>query len=388
MKDKLKKLKDWYAFYGYYLFWILLHPSNILFFTIIVSSILLIISTNSWLITWVALEINLILFIPLILKKNNKYQREAALKYFIVQATASILILIRLFRIKITHNIRISLITISLIIKIAAAPFHQWMPSIIQGLRWPATFLLLTLQKVSPLVLISLNVVHFMVIKILFFFITIRALIGAAGGLIQRSLQKILAYSSISHLSWILRRILININMWISYFIVYSLLIYTIVFSFYYFKIYYLSHLFNNNFILNTLISITFLSLGGLPPFSGFFPKLIVVNLIIESSNPVLLLPIISGTLIRLFFYLRVVFKNLFISLRINIKNKKQNKNSHIVFLLNIIIIITGYLILLIILNFKLYKTKSLQSFKKESFLSLIIFSGFILNSQIITQSK
>lgn len=308
---------------------IFLHPVNILFLITLILSIITIISSRTWLIVWVALEINIISFIPLIINKKNKYQAETALKYFIIQAISSIFILTRLFFIKNSANITNIIITRGLILKRGVAPLHQWLPPVSEGLSWPLFFILNIPQKVGPLRLISsINPELF----ILYFFIVASALIGRSIGLSQFSLRKILIYSSISHISWLLTRLFINNNLWILYFIVYTTILTPIIYIFKKFNLNHLKHIINNkNKILKTTISLNILSLGGLPPFSGFILKFIVIVELINNklSSNFLIAPLLLSALINLFFYIRVRLRTLTLSnsltTNFNIKIIKKN---------------------------------------------------------------
>lgn len=264
------------------------------------------ICSNSWFRIWIGLEINLIAFIPLINKNYNLLSTESSLKYFLVQALASRILLLRIILL-ILFNFKFYnlIINSSLLLKIGAAPFHFWMPRVREGLDWINLLLLLTWQKIAPF-LALFNNINF---NLLIIIILITSLIGALGGLNQTSLRKIITYSRINHLGWILIRLIFNKNIWILYFCVYSLisLIRFILFNF--LKTFYLNQLvFNiNNFLLKFLIFCNFLSLGGLPPFLGFIPKWIILEYL-TYNNPFLITFLVIITIISLNFYLRITY--------------------------------------------------------------------------------
>ena len=56
------------------------------------------------------------------------------------------------------------------------------------------------------------------------------------------------------------------------------------------------------------LLSILFLSLGGFPPFLGFYPKLITINYILDSIIIFDLLILVVGSIINIFFYINIIF--------------------------------------------------------------------------------
>ena len=301
------------------------------------------ISSNSWLGAWIGLEINLLSFIPLINEgKKNLISSERRLKYFLIQAFASsillfsIIILLILFNLNfINKSFNILLILSTLILKRGAAPFHFWFPGVIEGLNWINNLILITWQKIAPLILISYNLNYTFFI----FSIIISILIGALGGLNQTSLRKLIAFSSINHLGWILIAIINNEILWIIYFIFYSFLSFSIIFIFNFFKLFHLNQILNFS-ILNSIIKfflfLNLLSLGGLPPFLGFLPKWLIIQNLLLINQYFLLIISICFSLITLFFYLRISFSMLILNYNKNswiIKNFYNKKNFFFLFL-------------------------------------------------------
>lgn len=293
---------------GKFLFFLIFNNSSkLIFIIILIIRTIFIISSNSWITIWIGIEINLLSFIPLI--RNNKLiSSEASLKYFLIQTFASSIILISII---ITINYQLILfkilIIISILLKIGAAPFHFWIPIIIEGISWNNSLLLLTWQKIAPIIIISYIIIN----KIIFIRITLSAFIGAIGGLNQTSLRKLIAYSSINHIRWILIRIIYSHTIWLIYFLIYSIIILTIIINLNSIKISHINQLFSSfyyNKTLKFLFIINLLSIGGLPPFSGFLPKWILINFIINNNQFLILFLLIIFSLITLFYYLRLCF--------------------------------------------------------------------------------
>lgn len=271
---------------------------------------------------WIGLEINLLSFIPLILDKKNLFSSEAALKYFLTQALASSVFLFSILLFYLFYNFNLYyeinnyftlLISSSILIKIGCAPFHFWFPRVTEGLKWSSNLLLITWQKIAPLIIFSYCIEIYFLIFIVFFSIVF----GALGGLNQTSLRKLIAFSSINHLGWIIIRMYNNEILWIIYFLFYSFLSFNIIFIFNNFKLLNLNQTFymkNLNLILKTSIFIVLLSLGGLPPFLGFFPKWLVIETLSSQKIIFTLLFILFFTLITLFFYLRISYNALLIT--------------------------------------------------------------------------
>nr|YP_010417713.1 NADH dehydrogenase subunit 2 [Junonia zonalis]ARR27651.1 NADH dehydrogenase subunit 2 [Junonia vestina vestina]USF17456.1 NADH dehydrogenase subunit 2 [Junonia evarete occidentalis]USF17469.1 NADH dehydrogenase subunit 2 [Junonia evarete fuscescens]USF17872.1 NADH dehydrogenase subunit 2 [Junonia zonalis] len=289
--------------------------SNKMFFLFIVFfSTLISISANSWLGCWIGLEINLLSFIPLMSNPNNLLNSEASLKYFLTQSIASInflfSILLNLFLLKnfFMNNILSILIDSSLLMKMGSIPFHFWFPNIMEGLSWFNCFILMTWQKISPMILLS----YYMNLKFLFLIMIFNVLIGTISSFNQTSLRKLMAFSSINNLGWMLSALSISENLWMLYFLLYSLFISIMCFLFYIINVFYVNQLFNLNlnFSIKFSILINFLSLGGLPPFLGFFPKWMIINYLLYNNLFIISFIFTMSSLIMLFIYIRIIYSS------------------------------------------------------------------------------
>nr|YP_010329928.1 NADH dehydrogenase subunit 2 [Phragmatobia fuliginosa]UNP54680.1 NADH dehydrogenase subunit 2 [Phragmatobia fuliginosa] len=289
------------------------NSSKMFFFFILFNSTLIAISSNSWLGCWIGLEINLLSFIPLISNSNNLLATEASLKYFLTQSIASInflfTILLKMIMLKNFEMIFFLSIMInsSMLMKMGSAPFHFWFPNIVEGLNWLNNFILMTWQKITPMIILSY---YFNKNFILFIIIMMNVIIGALGGLNQTSLRKLMAFSSINNLGWMMSAIMITENLWLFYLFFYSFMISIMFFSFFMLNMFYINQLFTNNLmpIIKINLMINFLSLGGLPPFIGFFPKWIIINFLILNQMYFLTFIMIMMSLIVLFFYIRIIY--------------------------------------------------------------------------------
>nr|QBF00376.1 NADH dehydrogenase subunit 2 [Stegana sp. 3007 JL-2019] len=292
------------------------NSSKILFVIIMMSGSMITISSNSWLSAWMGLEINLLSFIPLMSDNNNNLLCvEASLKYFLIQALASTVLLFSIILMMLKNNINyeintfylMSMILSSLLLKSGATPFHFWFPSIMENLSWMNCLLLMTWQKIAPLMLIS----HVNMKFLLMLSITLSVLIGSLGGLNQSSLRKLMAFSSINHLGWMLMALNTTESIWFIYFLIYTFLSFTLTFMFNNFKIFHLNQmflLFFNSKILKFILFMNFLSLGGLPPFLGFLPKWLLIQQLSLDNQYFMLTILMMSTLITLFFYLRICY--------------------------------------------------------------------------------
>jgi len=301
---------------------------------------------------WIGLEINLLSFIPLITSKSNLNNSEAALNYFLIQAFASTIILfsiiiyiifinIDFFFINPLNKLPLSnfIISLTLILKLGVAPFHFWLPNVIENINWFNRFILITWQKLTPIIIISYLNLH----NFLLMFILLSTFVGAIGGLNQISIRKLIAFSSINHIGWIIAALIFNESIWLYYFLLYSFLNCSIIFIFKIFQIFYLNQiysLFNNYYLLKFSLISSLLSLGGLPPFLGFLPKLLIIQSLLFLKLNFINLFIILIRLITLYYYLKIGFSAFIINyneLIWNYKNFFKNKNFIIILYLNFI---------------------------------------------------
>nr|YP_009987466.1 NADH dehydrogenase subunit 2 [Nymphalis c-aureum]AOX13221.1 NADH dehydrogenase subunit 2 [Nymphalis c-aureum]USO21379.1 NADH dehydrogenase subunit 2 [Nymphalis c-aureum] len=317
---------------------LLLNNSNKMFFLFIVFfSTLISISSNSWLGCWIGLEINLLSFIPLMSNPNNLLNSEASLKYFLTQSIASInflfsiLLCMMSFNFFLIDNLFSIIINLSLMMKMGSAPFHFWFPNIMEGLSWLNCFILMTWQKISPMILIS----YYMNFNLLFFTMIINVMISTISSFNQISLRKLMAFSSINNLGWMLAALSISENLWLIYILFYSFFISIMCFLFYTLNIYYINQLynFNMNFFMKISILINFFSLGGLPPFLGFFPKWMIINHLLLNNLFIISFIFVMTSLIMLFIYIRILYFSLmFYSIKLK-WNKILIKNNYLIFI-------------------------------------------------------
>nr|YP_009860221.1 NADH dehydrogenase subunit 2 [Neoplocaederus obesus]QKW88538.1 NADH dehydrogenase subunit 2 [Neoplocaederus obesus] len=307
---------------------------KILFFSTLVLGTLIAISSYSWFSMWIGLEINLLSIIPLLSNTKNVYPSESALKYFITQALASSALLFSIIMsmnmnelLPQNSNYWMMILNSALLTKMGAAPFHAWFPEVMEGLDWMNCLIMLTWQKIAPMILLMYNSQMIIFLASIIVFSTV---IGGTLGLNQVSLRKIMAYSSINHIGWMIASMLNSQAIWFIYFSVYSVISANIVLIFSQLNVFFLKQLFNSmNFskTVKLFFILNFLSLGGLPPFLGFFPKWLTVNNLVSNNFILVSLALIVFTLITLFFYLRITFSTLVVNTNETLifKNEKSS---------------------------------------------------------------
>lgn len=170
------------------------------------------------------------------------------------------------------------------------------------GLRWVACGILLTWQKLAPFfILASLSYVY---VSFFLFFGVISSLVGGFMGIGQVQLRFLMSYSSIAHWGWIVRLMRVSFVGSVCYFSFYFL----ISVGLFYFLL--IGGLWRVNVVLSGFffVVVGFLSLAGLPPLSGFVPKLVGLQALASSGMYFVVLFLIFGSLLRLYYYLSILF--------------------------------------------------------------------------------
>nr|YP_010735468.1 NADH dehydrogenase subunit 2 [Rhipicephalus rutilus]WEI30802.1 NADH dehydrogenase subunit 2 [Rhipicephalus rutilus] len=302
---------------------------------IIFISILTSLSSNSWFIFWLMMEINMMSFIP-IMNEFKLKNYNSMIMYFIIQSFSSSLFFISSFQYSLLNmELFLGLINISILIKLGVIPFHFWLILISESLNFNSLLILLTIQKIIPLLIIE----KFMN-KLMIPLFVLSSLMASILAMKYKMMKKILIFSSISHQGWILCLIAKKMNFWFSYLIMYSVIIYSIINNCKMINFNSLNNLTSNKISMkmkNTMI-MSMMSLAGMPPFLGFFMKIMAILYLIK-MNLIFMIILIISSLINLFFYLRILTPFFFINLKFLMWNF-QTMKSNILIKINMILLI------------------------------------------------
>nr|YP_008758434.1 NADH dehydrogenase subunit 2 [Heptranchias perlo]BAO02714.1 NADH dehydrogenase subunit 2 [Heptranchias perlo] len=275
---------------------------------------------SHWLLVWMGLEINTLAIIPLMMYQHHPRAVEATTKYFLTQATASTLLLFASMTnawtsgewnlLEMSNPTSATLTTIALALKIGLAPMHFWLPEVLQGLNLTTGLILTTWQKLAPFAIL-LQLYPLLNPNLLLFLGISSALIGGWGGLNQTQLRKILAYSSIAHLGWMITILHYSPNLTQLNLILYIIMTLTTFLLFKMFnstKINSITISTTKSPLLTTITLMTLLSLGGLPPLTGFMPKWLILQELTKQNLAIPATIMALTTLLSLFFYLRLCY--------------------------------------------------------------------------------
>nr|ALO76441.1 NADH deshydrogenase subunit 2 [Impressosora (Neoeutrapela) sp. EUT01] len=313
---------------------------KLIFINTMIMGTIISISAYSWFSMWMGLEINMLSIIPLLSNQKNIYSSESSMKYFIIQAIASLIVIMSAMLMLLENefitppmnNMKLMLMDCALLTKLGAAPFHFWFPEVMEGLSWLNCLIMLTWQKIAPFMLIMNNNINQMLIN----FIMISCLIISTIMVFnQVSLRKIMAYSSINHIAWMLTALNSSMSSWTFYFLIYCLMNISITISFSIFNTFYMIQLFNSmnkNKQFKMLTMMNFLSMGGMPLFIGFLPKWLVIQSMTSENLHMMAVIMIMITLIMLFIYIRIS-SSLMILLTNEPKINKSKFNKQITFI-------------------------------------------------------
>nr|AAN15843.1 NADH dehydrogenase subunit 2 [Diporiphora lalliae] len=277
-------------------------------------------SANHWLTAWLGLELNMISIIPMIAKQKHPRATEAATKYFLTQAIASVLMLFSSSLnawqtgswdiTQLNNKLSCILIISALAMKMGAAPTHFWLPEVMQGSTLTTALLITTWQKIAPITLLYMISNHTQTTITLAIGL-LSIMVGGWGGFNQTQIRKMMAYSSIAHLGWTMTVISIMPNIALTNIIIYI----TMSTPFF---------LLLTNTSSKTLQTLTtawtytptttitlmllLLSMAGLPPLTGFTPKLLILDSLIMHKLTLTATTMALLSLLSLTFYLRTTY--------------------------------------------------------------------------------
>nr|QJS35669.1 NADH dehydrogenase subunit 2 [Megalocottus platycephalus]QJS35682.1 NADH dehydrogenase subunit 2 [Megalocottus platycephalus] len=276
-------------------------------------------ASSHWLLAWMGLEMNTLAIIPLMAQHHHPRAVEATTKYFLTQATGAAMLLFASTTNawltgqwdiqQMSHPLPITLITLALALKVGLAPLHSWLPEVLQGLDLTTGLILSTWQKLAPFaLLLQIQPANSTLLIVLGLSST---LVGGWGGLNQTQLRKILAYSSIAHLGWMVLVMQFSPSLTIL-----TLLTYLIM-TFSTFLVFKLNSSTNINALatswakapaLTSLTPLVLLSLGGLPPLTGFMPKWLILQELTKQDLAATATLAALTALLSLYFYLRLSY--------------------------------------------------------------------------------
>jgi NADH-quinone oxidoreductase subunit N len=287
---------------------------------------------------------SLALYVLATFNRDQLKSSEAGLKYFVLSALSSGLLLygcslIYGFSGSTNFNIisnqlnsneyvltfGIVFILVGLAFKISAVPFHMWAPDVYQGSPTTVTLFFTMVPKIAALtVFIRFLYVPFLNLidqwQMIIVFLSIASMLfGAIAAIGQTNIKRLIAYSSIGHIGYTLAGLATGSNegiqssiVYISIYIIMNLALFSCLLMLkrnneYYEEIEDLSGLSKNHPLLSLSLLIILFSLAGIPPLAGFFAKFYIFKAVLEQSMYFLAIVGLLSTVIAAFYYLRVI---------------------------------------------------------------------------------
>jgi len=315
---------------------------------LILSSVLgmmVMISSNDLMVFYMGLELqSLALYVLATFNRDQLKSSEAGLKYFVLSALSSGLLLygcslIYGFSGSTNFNVissqlnsneyvltfGIVFILVGLAFKISAVPFHMWAPDVYEGSPTSVTLFFTMVPKIAALtVFIRFLYVPFLNLidqwQMIIIFLSIASMLfGAIAAIGQTNIKRLVAYSSIGHIGYTLAGLATGSNegiqssiIYISIYVIMNLALFSCLLMLkrndqYYEDIDDLSGLSKNHPILSLSLLVILFSLAGIPPLAGFFAKFYIFKAVIEQSMYFLAIVGLLSTVIAAFYYLRII---------------------------------------------------------------------------------
>jgi len=306
---------------------------------------MIMISSYDLIVFYMGLELqSLSLYVLVSFNRDSYRSTEAGLKYFVLSALSSGLLLYGCSLIYgfsnstnfdlIAQNIDqfntgsifgIVFILVGLAFKVSAVPFHMWAPDVYEGSPTSVTAFFAIVPKVAALtVFIRFLYVPFINLvdqwQMIIIFISLASMIlGAVAAIGQTNLKRLMAYSAIGHMGYALAGLATGSNegiqstvIYLSIYLLMNLGIFSCIFmmkrkDIFYEDIQDLSGLSKNHPIISVCLLVLLFSLAGIPPLAGFFAKFYVFMAVIKVEMYTLAIIGLITTVISAFYYLRII---------------------------------------------------------------------------------
>lgn len=317
----------------------------ILFILFAILGSFVLISSDNFLTAFIGLELqSLSLYLMAAFNTKNLKSNEAGIKYFSLGALSSGFLLFGIsmiyydtssFYMQNLNNfttiseIGLSLILISLFFKVSAAPFHIWTPDVYEGSPTISTLFFASLPKFASLIFLfrvyqELNISGIQSLNYIFQIVcAISLLVGVYGAITQKVIKRLLAFSSINHIGFMLLGIMcyqfMSEGTLFFYLIIYLITtfgIFAVLLNLRtvegeFTKISQLNGLRFTSNSKSISMLVFFFSLAGIPPFAGFFAKFFILSASITDGFFFLSIVAVLSSVIAAFYYLTII-KNMF----------------------------------------------------------------------------
>ena len=320
-------------------------PILILFSSI---GMMVLISSNDLISMYLGIELqSLSLYVMATINKNSLKSSESGVKYFVLGALSSGILLYGCSLIygfsgstnflEIQNNLSsldhlnlglvfgLFFVLAGLAFKVSAVPFHMWTPDVYEGAPTSITAFFSIVPKVSGVALIyrfclePFNNFYSEWSQIIIFLSIASMFLGAIAAISQSSIKRLLAYSSIGHVGYILIGLaaanaagIKGVVIYMILYVIMNIAIFAIILSLklnneFTEKIEEFTGLSKHKPLVALSIAIIFLSMAGIPPFAGFFGKFYIFIAALEANLILLAVLGVISSVISAFYYLRII---------------------------------------------------------------------------------
>nr|YP_010736884.1 NADH dehydrogenase subunit 2 [Pedionis sagittata]WEP24758.1 NADH dehydrogenase subunit 2 [Pedionis sagittata] len=281
------------------------NSTNLLFFNTMMIGVMVSLSSNNWVNMWTGMEIGVLSLVPMM--TQEKISSDSPIKYFLIQSISSSLMILSLMAMSMEINFKMIML-ISMMIKIGASPFHNWVLSMIEGMNFYMMLMMFTIIKIPGMLVISMMNEQTQIWSVM------SMLTGSMLAMNQCSIKKILALSSIYNLGVMMSSMNSN-EIWINYMLIYSMTLMMIIPLFFKMKTMYLNQMMLNEIEPMTKVSIwiSFMSMAGLPPLMGFSAKMMVLEKMIIKKEVIMMSIMVFSSMMIMFLYTRISLNSIMI---------------------------------------------------------------------------
>nr|AZZ89097.1 NADH dehydrogenase subunit 2 [Paracatonidia sp. SX-2018] len=280
-----------------------LNSSKMMFLMMMITSTIMMMASNNMILSWMSMEINLISFMPLMTK--SKKLNDQTMKYFIIQSLASSTMLMSILMnstFEAPIEMSIMLMT-SMLMKIGLMPFHMWMPNLMQSLEWNTCMLMMTWQKISPVIFTSQMINLYSLTIPMYMSLLLAPMVGMK----QTAYSKILAYSSIANSPWMILSSKISKTNFYYFMMIYSMMNIVLMLTLKKNNMIFMNQMNPMSKFTKMMFMIMMLSISGMPPMMGFMPKWMILQSYIDKML-VMSMMMISSSMISTFIYIKMMY--------------------------------------------------------------------------------
>uniref|UniRef100_A0AAU6QE85 NADH-ubiquinone oxidoreductase chain 2 n=1 Tax=Laelaps sp. TaxID=3081785 RepID=A0AAU6QE85_9ACAR len=282
---------------------------NVLSWVMLIFSYLIAFMSDSFFFIWFSFELNLVSFIFLMWDMKTVSSINSMMKYFLIQSLISMIFLFMLLIFEIMNLTYIisNMMILILLLKMGVFPFMFWLLDVVEGMSMSILIFFFSLQKIIPLYVISMVSFYY-----LDYIIILTTLFSLFMMLNQFSIRKFLMFSSMVHSGWMMMSLMLGFKVWLLYLIIYLFILLGLL------NLSKLDSFFQIKFTdLNEklIIMMMFLNLSGLPPFLGFFSKVLILSYLMEYNLGMMiyliLLSIFSSYIYMMYLSFMFFYKNI-----------------------------------------------------------------------------